>query len=180
MEAFLSAAILEEDRWTLLYLALALDCNVSILEAYWHSCYKMTCLHWDEETQSFRNRAFRDLLRDTARKRLVDALPTWQQRAEGDTWILIEPIQPAQRSVTIFNVKASETEKFTTLSIRSCVKLLHQPKTNDAESSFTVQWEVADPVFAVSIDCNEWRSVEAGVFPVLFETMLRQLIARFQ
>ena len=48
------------------------------------------------------------------------------------------------------------------------------------ESSFTVQWEITDPVFAVSIDGKDWHSVEAGEFPALFEGQLRRLVAGFQ
>ena len=180
MDSFLSTCILEEDRWALLYLALALECDMPILEAYWHTCYKLTCLHWEEETKSFRNRAFCDLLQDTTRKHLVAAFPTWQQLTRADAWALKGPMQPNQPFMQYFRVEAGESDQFMTVCIRACTCFFRQPGENEMESSFTVQWDITEPVFAVSIDGKDWHSIEEGGFPALFEAELRRLVTGFQ
>lgn len=179
MEAFLGVCIVEEDRWNILYLALALDCDMPILEAYWHSCYKMTCLRWEKETQSYRNRAFRQLLRDTFCNRTVAAYPTWEQLSQGDNWALMKPMRQHQPFIQYFNIKGSESYRFMTVGIGANTKFFHQPGAYPIEHSFTVQWEVTEVMFAVSIDAGDWQTIEAGAFIPLVDAQLRRLITLF-
>lgn len=180
MDVFLGTCILEEDRWVLLYLTLALDCDMPILEAYWHICDKLTCLRWDEKTQSFHNRDFLRLLQETAQQRLVTDLPGWQQLQQGGAWGFFRPMNQNQAFFQWFELSVREEENLMTMSIAIRKEFFDQPTMHEIETSFIVKWEITNPLFAISINTGEWRTVEAGTFPLLFEAELRRLVAAVQ
>lgn len=180
MEEFLTASGLEEDLWLIRYLSLALECDVPILEAYWHNCYKEICVKWDESTQSYRNESLQQLLIQFFITRIVHAFPSWLTATYGKRWACIALPTYQQLYANFFEVIASRRgeESVNIIKVAACTRPVQADPTTQ-HASFAVQWESNQSRLGVSIDDKEWETVEAGEFLPLLESQITRLIKIF-
>jgi len=180
MEEFLTASGLEEDLWLIRYLSLALECDVPILEAYWHNCYKEISVKWDESTHSYRNECLQKLLIQFFITRIVRDYPVWGTTTYGKRWACISLPTFQQLHADFYEVIANQPPDadVNVVKVAACTRTLHADPTIQL-ASFAMQWENEQSRLGVSIDNKEWETVEAGEFLPLIESQISRLLKIF-
>jgi hypothetical protein len=176
MEEFLIAKPFEEDLWFVCYLALTLECDVPILEAYWHNCHKETCMKWNESTKSFHNVRLSHLLVAFFSGHIIKNYPTWLRLEYHDALRFERDDLFNGQQRDFFEITGNENANM--LKLTACTPPMYAPII--VRASFAVQWGIDHPRLAVCVDDNEWKGVVAGEFLPLLECQIARLIKIFR
>jgi hypothetical protein len=175
---FLVTLISEEDKAFLFYLALVLDCDIPILEAYWHARGRAGVKR-EPGTQSFRNQSFLYLLRDKCRQQLKLTHPNWiamlvnKKVHPVGLWGLFTG-QSGLQEIHYVMVRTTENKNTMGIELSASTRKLVED-TPSFRATFTVLWNVNESLIGISSDfTTDWQTVA----PALFLQTLDQQLAR--